>query len=169
MTQLRSISRLDLARFQSPSIPGDRSTPVKVLWYMANLVFLQSPLALWPSRWKVWVLRLFGARIGRGVVIKPRVTIKSPWFLEIGDHVWLGECAWIDNHTTVNIGANSCISQGAYLCTGNHDWKDPAFSFFCGPIFIGEGVWITAFQRIRPGSVIPPSVAVVDGRVEAGR
>ena len=86
------------------------------------------------------MLRAFGARIGRGLVIRPRVTVKYPWFLELGDHVWLGEGVWIDNHTTVGIGSDVCISQGAYLFTGNHDWNDPLFRFFCKPITVEDGV-----------------------------
>jgi putative colanic acid biosynthesis acetyltransferase WcaF len=96
----------------------------------------------------------FGARIGRGLVIKPRVTVKYPWFLELGDHVWLGEGVWIDNHTTVAIGSDVCISQGAYLFTGNHDWNDPRFRFFCHPITIADGAWVGAKAIVCPGSVL---------------
>ena len=85
-------------------------------------------------------------------MIRPRVTIKYPWFLELGDHVWLGEGVWIDNHTTVAIGSDVCISQGAYLFTGNHDWNDPLFRFFCKPITIEDGVWVGAKAIICPGS-----------------
>jgi putative colanic acid biosynthesis acetyltransferase WcaF len=99
--------------------------------------------------------------MGGGVVIKPRVTIKAPWFLEVGDHVWVGEKVWIDNHTSVRIGSNACVSQGAYLFTGNHDWTDPAFHFFCKPIEVGEGAWITAFCVIGPGTVVPAHMAVL--------
>lgn len=133
------------------------------MWYLVNATLLQGPiLGLIPSRWKAILLLIFGAKIGRGVVIKPRVSIKSPWFLEIGDHSWIGECVWIDNHTRVRIGSNVCISQGAYIFTGNHDWDDPHFAFFCKPIEIGDGAWITAFQKIGPGSVVASNVAVLD-------
>ena len=87
-------------------------------------------------------------------MIKPRVTIKYPWFLELGDHVWLGEGVWIDNHTTVGLGSDVCISQGAYLFTGNHDWNDPRFRFFCEPITVEDGVWVGAKAVICPGSVL---------------
>src|SRR6476619_5535921 len=72
---------------------------------------------------KRFFLRLFGAKLGKGVLIKPNVNIKYPWFLEIGDHVWIGEEAWIDNLALVVLGNNVCISQGAYLLTGNHDYR----------------------------------------------
>lgn len=158
----RPIAPLDLARFPRPDIPGNRSTPWRAAWYLVSALFFQSALlGLLPSRVKAVLLRAFGARIGRGVVIKPRVTVKYPWFLELGDHVWIGEQSWIDNHTTVRIGANACISQGVYIFTGNHDWNDPGFRFFCKPVEIGEGAWVTAFQRIGPGTVVPPNVAVI--------
>ena len=164
----RRIATLDLARFEKPSIPGDRGRGTKALWYLVNAVLFRSGLfGLIPSRAKAALLRAFGARVGRGVVIKPRVDIKSPWFLEIGDHVWLGERVWIDNHTTVHLGSNVCVSQGACLFTGNHDWSDPAFAFFCAPVTVGDGAWITAFQRLGPGTTVPPGVAVV--AVRTGR
>ncbi|PRY81490.1 LbetaH domain-containing protein [Marivita geojedonensis] len=161
--QQRKIVRLDLASFKKPSIDGNPTLPLRALWYLINtVIFRSSLLGLMPSPSKTAVLRMFGAKVGNGVVIKPRVNIKSPWFLEIGDHVWIGEQVWIDNHTTVRIGPNTCISQGVYLFTGNHDWNDPAFAFFCTPIEIGESVWITAFCQIPPGSAIPDQTVVLD-------
>ncbi|WP_299938734.1 putative colanic acid biosynthesis acetyltransferase [uncultured Pelagimonas sp.] len=162
--QEKPIAKLDLAAFQKPDIPGYPGLFVRVSWYLLNAIILRSGvLGLLPSRTKVALLRLYGAKLGQGVVIKPRVDIKSPWFLEVGDHVWIGEKVWIDNHTTVRIGSNSCLSQGAYLFTGNHDWTDPQFAFFCKPIEIGEGVWITAFAKVPPGSCISNHVAVMTG------
>lgn len=162
----KPIAALDLAKFEAPLIDNDRSYPVKALWYVVNAVIFESSLlALIPSRIKATLLRAFGAKVGRGIVIKQRVTIKSPWFLEIGDQVWIGERVWIDNHTMVKLGQNVCVSQGAYLFTGNHDWSDPKFRFFCKPVEVGEGSWITAFQVIGPGTVVPPGVVVLpDGR-----
>jgi putative colanic acid biosynthesis acetyltransferase WcaF len=96
------------------------------------------------------------------------VSIKSPWFLELGDHVWLGEGVWIDNHTTVAIGSDVCISQGAYLFTGNHDWNDPLFRFFCKPITIEDGVWLGAKAIICPGSVLARLSVVGAGVVWRG-
>jgi putative colanic acid biosynthesis acetyltransferase WcaF len=101
-------------------------------------------------------------------VIKPRVTVKYPWFLELGDHVWLGEGVWIDNHTTVAIGSDVCISQGAYLFTGNHDWNDPRFRFFCHPITIADGAWVGAKAIVCPGSVLARMSVVGAGVVWRG-
>jgi putative colanic acid biosynthesis acetyltransferase WcaF len=160
----RQIAHLDLAKFERPTIPGNRNLCWRVAWYMTNALLFQSAiLALLPSSAKAWLLRAFGAQVGVGLVCKPRVTIKYPWFLEIGSHVWLGEGVWIDNHCEVRIGSNVCISQGAYVFTGNHDWNDPRFRFFCKPIEIGDSVWITAFQRVGPGTKIPESHVLTGG------
>jgi putative colanic acid biosynthesis acetyltransferase WcaF len=102
---------------------------------------------------KAIVLRLFGAKVGRGVVIKPSVHIKYPWRLSIGDNSWIGERSWIDNLDVVNVGSNVCISQGAYLCTGNHDW-DPRMGLVVKPSTVEEGAWIGAFARIAPGVTV---------------
>jgi putative colanic acid biosynthesis acetyltransferase WcaF len=160
----RPIARLDLGAYRRPVIPGHPRRPVRVAWYLVNaLVFQSALLGLLPSAVKAALLRAFGARVGRGFVCKPRVAIKYPWFVEFGDHVWLGEGVWIDNHCRVAIGSNVCISQGCYLGTGNHDWNDPLFTFFCRPITIGDGVWVTAFQRLPPGADVPAHHAVVGG------
>ena len=112
------------------------------MWFIVNAVFLKSSL---PVHWlKPILLKLFGAKIGNGVCIKPNVNIKYPWNLEIGNHVWIGENAWIDNLDKVKIGNNVCISQGALILCGNHDYKKPTFDLITGPIRIEDGVWICA-------------------------
>lgn len=157
----REIAPLDLARFRRPEIPGNRALAWRVAWYLTSVLFFQGSLALLPGRAKAAILRAFGARIGHGLVLKPRVTIKYPWFLEIGNHVWIGEATWIDNHTLVRLGDNVCVSQGVYIFTGNHDWSDPSFPFFCKPVEIGSGSWVTAFRRLGPGTTVPEGVAVL--------
>jgi putative colanic acid biosynthesis acetyltransferase WcaF len=97
------------------------------------------------------LLRLFGAKIGAGVVIKMGVRVKYPWRLSVGEHAWLGEDCWIDNLADVTVGANACISQGAYLCTGNHDWRAPRFDLIVKPITLDDGAWVGARATIAPG------------------
>lgn len=94
---------------------------------------------------------MFGAKVGKGVVIKQRVLIKFPWFLEIGDHVWIGERSWIENQAIVKIGNNCCISQGGMLLTGNHNYKKSTFDLVIGAITLEEGVWIGAHAIVCPG------------------
>ena len=98
------------------------------LWYMTNALFLINPLNPFSSL-KVFLLRLFGARIGKGVVIKQSVNIKYPWKLSVGDYTWIGERVWIDNLANVSIGKNTCISQGVYICSGSHDFFSKNFIF----------------------------------------
>ena len=108
----------------------------RMSWYFVNVLFLKSSLLPFSSL-RVMLLRLFGARIGKGVVIKPSVNIKYAWKLEVGDYSWIGENVWIDNLAEVKIGANVCISQGAMLLCGNHDYKKETFNLMIGGIIPG--------------------------------
>ena len=103
------------------------------------------------SSLRVFLLRAFGATIGERVTIKPSVEVKYPWHLVIGDDCWIGEHVWIDNLTTVRLGDNVCVSQGVYLCTGNHDWSDVNFGLKIAPIHLSEGAWAGAKSIVTPG------------------
>ena len=96
---------------------------------------------------------MFGAKTGKNIILKPRINIKYPWFLEIGNNCWIGENVWIDNLTTVKIGNNVCISQGAYLLTGNHNYKKETFDLIVKEIILEDGVWIGAKSVVSPGVV----------------
>jgi len=122
----------------------------RLLWLWVNALFLKSPL-IPSSGLRVFFLKLFGAKIGNGVNIKPGASVKYPWFLEIGDHAWIGEDVWIDNLCPTIIGNNSCLSQGAMLLTGNHNFKKPAFDLIVGSIILEDGVWIGAQSTVCPG------------------
>lgn len=104
------------------------------------------------SGWRRLILRAFGAKVGRGVVFKPGVRVKFPWRLEVGERAWIGEDVWIDNLAQVTIGADTCISQAAYLCTGSHDWADSAFPLITRSIRIGSGCWVAARATLAPGA-----------------
>lgn len=122
----------------------------RVAWYVVHALVFDSWL-LPMSAPKVWLLRAFGARMGRGIVIKPRVRIKYPWLLAVGDFTWLGEGCWIDNLARVTIGAHACVSQDAYLLTGNHDYHDVRFGLMASPISIEDGAWVGARAIVCPG------------------
>ena len=122
----------------------------RVLWVLVAGLFLQTWFP-WPSALKRTLLRLFGANIGRGVVLKPRVTIKYPWKLAVGDHCWIGENVWIDNLGQVTLGNHCCLSQGALLLCGNHDYKKSTFDLIVGDITLEDGVWIGARASVGPG------------------
>jgi putative colanic acid biosynthesis acetyltransferase WcaF len=123
---------------------------VEILWYFAASRIVKSEL-LPISALKCAVLRLFGARIGKGVYIKPGFHVKFPWYLEIGDHSWIGERSWIDNLAQVTIGSHVCVSQDVYFCTGNHDWSHPNMRLFHAPITLEKGSWLAARSTIGPG------------------
>lgn len=132
-----------------PHFDRGRASWVEALWILVQVVSFSSFLP--GSLWRIALLRLFGGKIGRGVVIKPGVKVKFPWRLAVGDHSWIGEDVWIDNLAPVDIGAHCCISQGAYLCTGSHDWRDPGFSLMTQPIQIADSAWVAAQAIVAPG------------------
>ncbi|MEL6854950.1 MAG: WcaF family extracellular polysaccharide biosynthesis acetyltransferase [Cyanobacteria bacterium J06607_13] len=125
----------------------------QLLWYYVGSPLCMSYLLPF-SGLKVWLLRRFGATVGSGVRIKPGVRVKFPWRLSIADHAWLGEGAWIDNLAPVAIASHVCISQGTYLCTGNHDWRRPTFDLRVGAISIEEGAWLGARSVVGPGVTV---------------
>ncbi|NNE05753.1 MAG: colanic acid biosynthesis acetyltransferase WcaF [Xanthomonadales bacterium] len=129
----------------------DRGKPwaVEALWRVIEGILFSSWLP--GSGWRRICLRVFGATIGQGVVIKPRVRIKFPWRLTIGDHSWIGESVWIDNLARVSIGDHCCISQGVYICTGSHRWDKSSFDLEVKPVKINNQVWICANSTVAPG------------------
>jgi putative colanic acid biosynthesis acetyltransferase WcaF len=87
--------------------------------------------------------------------------------LEVGHHAWIGEDVWIDNLDQVTIGAHACVSQGAYFCTGNHDWSDPAFGLITRPIVVEPCAWIGAMAVLCPGVVVGEGGVITAGTVAA--
>ena len=137
------------------------------LWYILNAVIFRS--AFFPFYGlKRGLLKLFGAEVGSGVVIKPRVNIKYPWKLVVGANTWIGEEAWIDNLDQVNLGPNVCISQGAYLFCGNHDYKSPAFDLLTAPITLEEGAWVAAKGVVCPGVIMKSHAVLSAGSLATG-
>jgi len=141
------------------------------LWREALWRLLGSPLlasSLPGSRWRKVLLRLFGARLGRGGRFKPRLRVTFPWRLEVGDHCWLGEGLWIDNLAPVRLGHRVCLSQEAYLCTGNHDYRSPGFDLRAEPIHIDDDVWIAARAVLAPGTRVGRGAVVALAAVASG-
>lgn len=136
----------------------------EALWYLCKWLFFLSAFP-WPSSWRVWWLRRFGARVGKGVVLKPRINIHLPWKLAVGDHAWIGEEVFILNFEEVRIGAHACLSQRAFLCTGNHDYRDSSFSYRNAPITVEEGAWVGAQVFVGPGTTIGRETVVTAGSV----
>jgi putative colanic acid biosynthesis acetyltransferase WcaF len=157
---------VDLQRYDYRGFEVGAGGTKQLLWYVCNALFLNS--AWFPvSSLKAALLHLFGARIGARVVIKPRVNIKYPWRLEIGDDVWIGEGVWIDNLGQVTIGDDCCISQDAYLLTGNHDYTDERFGLMIGTIVMEHGAWVAARSTVCPNVCMHRHSIVTVGSVLA--
>ncbi len=153
----------DLARFANPDFSRGRPAWVEAVWLAVQWAFVSSWLP--GSAHRRLLLRLFGARVGKGVAIKPGVRVKFPWKLAVGDYTWIGEDAWIDNLDEVTIGSNCCLSQGAYLCTGSHDWTKPSFDLVTKPIRIENGAWVAARASVAPGVTIGEGAVLAMGSV----
>lgn len=154
--------RLDL--FNTGNFDKGAGFIKQTLWYFVNALLVRASWNPFMGL-KIALLKTFGAKIGKGLVIKNNVCIKFPWKVTIGDHVWLGEYCWIDNLDEVTIGNNVCISQGALLLTGNHDYTLESFDYRNAPIVIEEGVWIGAKSVVCPGVTVGSHAILTVGSV----
>lgn len=141
-----------------------KSALVFALWQLVKWFFFKTVFP-WPTGLKVVLLKLFGASVGEGVIIKPQVNIHLPWKLAIGDHAWIGEEVFLLNFEPMVIGAHACISQRAFLCGGNHDFRDPAMKYRNGPITICDGAWVGAQVFVAPGVIVGIDAVIAAGSV----
>jgi putative colanic acid biosynthesis acetyltransferase WcaF len=141
--------KTDLSTFDNRWYKPGRSYPVRLIWYAINHIIFRSSFPFYTP--KRVLLRMFGATVGKGLIIKPHVSIKYPWKLVIGDHVWIGEEVWIDNLARVTLRDHSCVSQGALLLCGNHNYRKTTFDLIVGEITLDEGAWAGARSVICPG------------------
>lgn len=144
----------------------DRGVPCwkEALWLLTSGLWFELPLPL-PSSWRVFWLRFFGAKIGRGVVIRAKVRITMPWRLTLGDYVWIGEESHLMTHGYLEIGSHTCISQRVFLCTASHDYRSETFDLVTKPIRIGERAWIAAQSFVGCGVEIGDGTVVGAGSV----
>lgn len=142
----------DLTRYSKAHYTTGRGFIVRALWYVINYTVFVSPF-LPLNALKRLILRIFGAKIGKGVVIKPCVNIKYPWHLTIGNNTWIGEGVHIDNLADVTIGANCCLSQDALIETGNHNYKRSDFCLITSPVTLEDGVWLCARSVVTGGTI----------------
>lgn len=155
---------VDLSQYKNDEYDPGRSLLVRMAWFFLGLPLLRCSL-IPSSAFRRSLLRAFGAQIGEGVVMQQHFRVKYPWNLSVGNNCWFGEECWIDNLVPVTIGNNVCISQGAYFCTGNHDWADPAFALRLRPIHVEDGAWVGARSTLAPGVVIGECGIVALGAV----
>jgi putative colanic acid biosynthesis acetyltransferase WcaF len=142
--------KTDLSKFDTGNYKPGASKLKILVWYFVNYYIFNAAFP-WPYWLKTKLLRLFGAQIGDGLIIKTKVRIKNPWRLKVGDNCWIGESVWIDNLEDVIIGNNVCLSQAAILLTGNHDYTVVDFAYRLGKIELEDGVWIGARSVVCPG------------------
>lgn len=149
--------RLDL--FQLPPNFRGRSAVIVQLWWLAqDTLFAWSPQFMYG--WRVWLLCLFGARIGKNVLVRPSVRVTYPWKLEIGDYSWIGDEVHLYTLGEIHIGSHTVVSQKSYLCTGSHDFTKTAFDIYALPIHIGDQVWVASDVFIAPGVIIGDGTVV---------
>lgn len=159
---LPGLATVDLSVYSTGNFDRGAGVLRESLWLLVNsILFRLCPVSF--SRLKCTALRLFGARIGRNVTIKPRVAITFPWKLIIGDHVWLGEDCWLQNLERISIGSHVCISPRAFLCTGSHNYKTTTFDLIVQPIRVEDGAWIAAGAWVGPGVTIGTHAVLAAG------
>ncbi len=144
------MNKTDLSKYNNDTYKLGAGFFKQTLWYFVNaLIFKSSYFPFY--NFKSFLLKCFGAKVGKNIKIKPSVNIKYPWKLTIGNNSWIGEYVWIDNLDDVFIGANVCLSQGSMLLTGNHNYKSTTFDLITKPIHLEDGVWIGAKSLVTPG------------------
>lgn len=156
--------KVDLSKYSKAGYHPGRSVFARALWYMTNMFFFK-PSWCTAYGFKRGLLRLYGAHIGSKVVIKPCVNIKYPWHLAIGANTWIGENVWIDNLADVTIGRNCCVSQGAMLLCGNHDFTKESFDLITGKIELKDGAWVGAKAIVCPGVTMGEGSVLTAGSV----
>lgn len=137
-------------KFSLPANFRGRSAIIVQLWWLVQSTFFAwSPQFLYG--WRRFLLRLFGATIGKNVLIRPTVKVTYPWKVSIGDHAWIGDDVVLYSLGEIKIGRHTVISQRSYLCTGSHDFTIPSFDIFSRPVEIGDEVWIATDVFVAPG------------------
>jgi len=162
-----SEARVSLQSFDNSWYRPGRSRLSVHIWFIVNRIMFLTWIP-WPSTFKSWVLRKFGARVGRGVVWKNRVSIKYPWNLTIGDHTWIGEGVWIDSLAPVTLGSDVCLSQGCMIETGNHDWSKVGFDLRVAEVVVEDGAWAAVRSLILPGSNLRSHAVLAGGSTLSG-
>jgi putative colanic acid biosynthesis acetyltransferase WcaF len=143
----------DLARFRlPPGFRGRSALAVQLWWLVQASLFRLSPQFCYG--WRRGLLRLFGARIGQGVLIRPSARITYPWKLAIGDNAWIGDEVILYTLDHIEIGHDAVVSQRSHLCAGTHDHRRPDFPIQGGPITVGAEAWLGADVFVAPGKSI---------------
>ena len=133
------------------------------IWLCAQHIIFK--FAFFPSSFRPLLLKLFGASVGKGVIIRRGVRVHFPWNLEMGDDCWIGEEVWFINHEKVTIGSNVCISQRSIICSGGHDYRSVSLDYSHKPIEIKDGAWVCLDSKVLPGVTIGECSVISAGEV----
>ncbi len=143
----------DLSRFSLPLGFRKRNPVVVQLWWLVQAsLFRCSPQFLYG--WRRFLLRSFGARIGKNVLVRPTARVQFPWNLVIGDWSWIGDDVVLYNLAQIWIGEHVVVSQRSYICSGSHDWKREDFAITASPVSIKREAWVAADCFVGPGVTI---------------
>jgi len=149
----------DLKQFKLPeNFRGKNAVTVQLWWFVQATFFRLSPQFAYA--WRRFLLRLFGAEIGKKVIIRPSVKITYPWKIKIGDYSWIGDEVTLYSLGEIEIGKNTVISQKSYICTGSHDMYSKNFDIFAKKIIIKDACWIATDVFVAPGVTIEENVVV---------
>lgn len=149
----------DLSRFSLPTeFRGRSKVQVQLWWLVQSTLFRWSPQVMYG--WRRFLLRLFSAKIGKKVIIRPTVTITYPWNVTIGDYSWIGDDAVLYSLAPIIIGESVVVSQKSYLCAGSHDYTKVTFDIFGESILIKDEAWIATDVFVSPGVNIGKGVVV---------
>ena len=163
MTQENRIKVIPLKDAPGSKEAWSKPAIVIALWILVEYLFVTNSLQL-SSRLRATALRAFGAKIGRGVILRPRLRVKFPWNLEIGENCWIGEGVWIHNQDKVTVGHDVCISQETFITTGSHAFRTD-MRLVTKPVDIGSGAWICSRVIITAGTNIGRSALIPAGSV----
>ena len=149
----------DLSRFNLPAGFRGRSAVVVQLWWLVqSTLFHGSPQFAYGFR--RWLLRVFGARVGPGVLLRPSVSITYPWKVVIEEHAWIGDDVVLYSLGEIHIGGHAVVSQGSYVCAADHDYRQVDFPIRARPVRIDDQVWIGAEVFVGPGVHIAQAAVV---------
>ncbi|GGG42453.1 colanic acid biosynthesis acetyltransferase WcaF [Croceivirga lutea] len=123
------------------------------LWWVVQTVFC-NPSPQFMYGWRRFWWRLFGAKVGKKVIIRPSVKCTYPWKVKIGDYSWIGDQVVLYSVDSITIEKNTVVSQKSYLCTASHDYKLSNFPTITSPIYIKEGCWLASDVYVAPGVTI---------------
>jgi len=154
------MQNLELYRFPR-GFRGRNKMTVQLWWIVQATIFRHSPQAFYG--WRRYLLRLFGANIGKKVLLRPTARITYPWKVDIGDNSWIGDEVTLYSLGEIIVGNNTVVSQRSYLCAGSHEYDKTDFPIYADPIHVGNGCWIASDVFIGPG------VRVGDGTVVGAR